>query len=255
MQRYFISPEHMQDTTCRVEGADAHHIRKVMRYQSGDQIICSNGLGRSVQAEIQEISEEAVECLILHERTDQRELPVHITIAQGLPKGDKLEWVIQKGTELGAHGFIPFSSARSIVKYDEKKGQKKVERWGKIAKEAAEQAHRDYVPQVQAVCSLKDLFAFEAKAKWIAYEEEALHLTNHSESVLYQELNQLKSGDTIMIVIGPEGGLDIEEVNQLKEAGYTPISLGRRILRTETASQYVLAAISFYFEQMGGREQ
>jgi 16S rRNA (uracil1498-N3)-methyltransferase len=259
MQRYFVPPQQMEECTCFIEGQDAHHVSRVMRLQTGDEVICCNGIGRSVQAIIKDISKDRVECEILREVDQNRELSIFVTIAQGLPKGDKLEWVIQKGTELGAHRFIPFSSSRTIVKYDVKKEHKKVERWEKIIKEAAEQSHRSVLPRIEAVSSWKELLKVEADCKLVAYEDaslQALEVLDNSDtsttSSFAQALSQLKQGDHLLVVIGPEGGLEEVEVAQLQEKGFQPISLGKRILRTETASQYVLSAVSFYFEQMGG---
>jgi 16S rRNA (uracil1498-N3)-methyltransferase len=251
MQRYFISPHQMKDTTCFIEGQDAHHISNVMRLQPGDELICCNGEGRSVHAKINSLSKDIVECDILHDLERSRELSIFVTIAQGLPKGDKFEWVIQKGTEMGAHRFIPFSSSRTVVKYDGKKEQKKVERWEKISKEAAEQSHRDRLPLVEHVYSFKDVLNVKADHKLVAYERAADN-TVEGPSSFVQTLEQLQEGEHLLVVIGPEGGLSEEEVLALEEHGFQTISLGKRILRTETASQYVLGAISFYFEQMGG---
>lgn len=251
MQRYFVPPQQMDENNCFIEGQDVHHITRVMRFQAGDELICCNGVGRSVQAIIKEITKDRVDCDILCELDQDRELSIFVTIAQGLPKGDKLEWVIQKGTELGASRFIPFSSSRTIVKYDAKKEHKKVERWEKIIKEAAEQAHRSVLPQILSVSSWKELLKVEADCKLVAYEDASLQALNTS-STFAQALRQLKQGDHLLVVIGPEGGLEDVEVAQLQEDGFQSISLGKRILRTETASQYVLSAVSFYFEQMGG---
>lgn len=251
MQRYFVPPQQMNENNCFIEGQDVHHITRVMRFQAGDELICCNGVGRSVQAIIKEIRKDRVDCDILCELDQDRELSIFVTIAQGLPKGDKLEWVIQKGTELGASRFIPFSSSRTIVKYDAKKEHKKVERWEKIIKEAAEQAHRSVMPQILSVSSWKELLKVEADCKLVAYEDASLQALNTS-STFAQALRQLKQGDHLLVVIGPEGGLEDVEVAQLQEDGFQSISLGKRILRTETASQYVLSAVSFYFEQMGG---
>lgn len=251
MQRYFVPPQQMDENNCFIEGQDVHHITRVMRFQAGDELICCNGVGRSVQTKIKEITKDRVDCDILCELDQDRELSIFVTIAQGLPKGDKLEWVIQKGTELGASRFIPFSSSRTIVKYDAKKEHKKVERWEKIIKEAAEQAHRSVLPQILSVSSWKELLKVEADCKLVAYEDASLQALNTS-STFAQALRQLKQGDHLLVVIGPEGGLEDVEVAQLQEDGFLSISLGKRILRTETASQYVLSAVSFYFEQMGG---
>ncbi|GAA0362488.1 16S rRNA (uracil(1498)-N(3))-methyltransferase [Bacillus horti] len=249
MQRYFIPKEQLDASSCRVIGQDAHHISNVLRMQAGDCVLCSDGQGRTVQARIMTITKDEIQCDIVHEMQQQRELPISVTIAQGLPKGDKLEWILQKGTELGAQQFIPFISHRTIVKYDHKKEAKKQERWRKIIKEAAEQSHRDVLPQLQAVMPLKELLEVQADHKLVAYEDLSIQ---ERSSAFYEGLKKIKPKESMIIAIGPEGGFEEQEIQQLKEAGYQPVSLGKRILRTETASQYVLAAISFYFEQMGG---
>lgn len=250
MQRYFVTPDQMTDSTCTIVGEDVHHIQRVMRYTIGDEFICSDGHGRTVKVSVTRLSNDEVNCNIIQELTESRELPIHVLIAQALPKGDKMEWIIQKGTELGAHQFFPFSSKRTIVKYDHKKEKKRIERWQKIAKEAAEQAHRDIVPNIQQVHTIGELMNVEADAKLIAYEDVALSTGHHS--AFYSTLQSLNHGSRLLVAIGPEGGFDKAEVDDLMQVGFQPVSLGKRILRTETASQYVLAAISFYYEQIGG---
>lgn len=252
MQRYFIAEEKMDQDSCVLEGQDVHHILHVMRLGPGDKIICSNSNGRTVIAELDQVSKEKVVCRIVEEVKTSRELPVQVTIAQGLPKGDKLEWVLQKGTELGAHRFIPFSSSRTIVKYDRKKEEKKRERWQKIVKEAAEQAHRDYLPSVEPVITWTELFELQADSKLVAYEGHSLSEEFPSSFVQVLETLSKCKGNHLLIVIGPEGGFAEQEITQLVDNGFKPISLGKRILRTETAALYVLAALSFYYEQIGG---
>jgi 16S rRNA (uracil1498-N3)-methyltransferase len=257
MQRYFIPSEQMTENSCVITGQDAHHINKVIRLQLNDEIVCCNGDGRTVLAKISEMSKDTIQCVIIKEMKEHRELPVDVIVVQGLPKGDKLEWIIQKGTEMGAHGFIPFSSSRTIVKYDPKKEQKKIDRWEKIAKEAAEQSHRSKLPYIGEVSSFKKILELEAECKLVAYERASLDglkdlNASFTASSFFEALKKVKQGDRIIIVIGPEGGLEEEEIIQLEKRGFTTISLGKRILRTETASQYALAVISFYFEQMGG---
>lgn len=253
MQRYFIAKEQMHEDSCVLKGQDVHHILHVMRLGLGDKIICSNGAGRTVLAKLTEVSKERILCQIVEEIETSHELPLQITIAQSLPKGDKLEWILQKGTELGAHRFIPFSSSRTIVRYDRKKEEKKRERWQRIVKESAEQAHRDYLPRVEPIASWADLLDLKADCKLVAYEG-----LSHSEQKLptafVQALAELTKAEEkdLLVVIGPEGGFEELEIRQLMEAGFKTISLGRRILRTETAALYVLAALSFYYEQMGG---
>lgn len=170
-----------------------------------------------------------------------------MTIASGLPKGDKLELIIQKGTELGAFSFLPFSAKRSIVKWDEKKAVKKVERWQKIAKEAAEQSHRRFIPNVHNPVNLSVLINLsqEFTYKLIAYEEVA---KQGEGSVLAETLLQMKPGESLLVVFGPEGGLAVDEIEVLINNGFRACALGPRILRTETAPLYLLSALSYQFE-------
>lgn len=252
MQRYFVPTQQWQTEGCRLIGQDAHHIQRVMRYSLGDQVICSDGFGNSFVMEIEQIHAEEVVCRRLQVVTDTRELPVQVTIAQGLPKGDKMVWVLQKGTELGATAFVPFESERTVVRFDGKKEVKKRERWQKIVKEAAEQAQRDVLPQVSSLIDLQELIHIDASTKLVAYEQAAIEVNQISLSPLAQQMKSLQIGDHVLLVIGPEGGLAQHEVDFLQENGFVIISLGKRILRTETASSYVLAVLSFYFEQAGG---
>lgn len=250
MQRYFLPPEQMDKASCYITGNDVHHIRHVMRFKPGERIICCDGLGRSALAEIKAIGPNLVECTIIDELDEERELPIRVVIAQALPKGDKMEWILQKGTELGAAGFIPFVSQRTVVKYDEEKFAKKRMRWQSIIKEAAEQSHRQRLPQVTPLYSLQEMACLQADLKLVADEER--HHQSAGASPFVQALSQLKPGQEVLIAFGPEGGFERGEIALLEEQGFIAIALGRRILRTETASQYVLASISFYFEQMGG---
>lgn len=243
MQRYFIEPHLMSDREVVITGDDVHHIVKVMRYSIGDSILVSDGVGRAVKARLTLLEKDQVRAEIVEELTEVRELPIRVTIGQGLPKGDKLEWIIQKGTEMGAYAFQPFSSERTIVKIDEKKEGKKLDRWQKIAKEAAEQAHRSILPKVLNPTSLKALLDTSQSytTRIIAYEQET--------SVGLKDVSdRLRESDSLLVLIGPEGGFSQEEVAQAQAAGFVSVQLGPRILRTETASQYVLAALSFHFE-------
>ncbi|MDQ0339616.1 16S rRNA (uracil1498-N3)-methyltransferase [Caldalkalibacillus uzonensis] len=250
MQRYFLPPEQITQNQCMITGQDAHHVLRVMRLSPGDRVICCDGCGRTVVAELTRLDTHAVYGDIVQELNEKRELPVQVTIAQGLPKGDKMEWVLQKGTELGAARFVPFVSERTIVKYDQKKAVKKRERWQRIIKEAAEQSNRQYLPQLSPIITIDKLARLKADVKLVADEEQSTKPPLPSTFV--QALDHLQEQKHLVVAIGPEGGFSRDEINFLKQYGFTPISLGRRILRTETASQYVLAAISFYFEQMGG---
>lgn len=250
MQRYFVPRDNWRDDRVIITGEDAKHILKVMRMQDGDQIICSDNGGRTSLCEIVELGGDTVEVLVLKDVETQAEMPVFVTIAQGLPKGDKLEYIVQKGTELGAVSFFPFAADRSVVKWDEKKAAKKQERLEKIAKEAAEQSHRSRVPEILKPGSFSDLLkmAEQYNIKIVAFEEEAKQQeTSRFASVLHSASRK----DSILCVIGPEGGISEKEAISLREHGFVLCGLGPRILRTETAPLYMLSAISYHFELKG----
>jgi 16S rRNA (uracil1498-N3)-methyltransferase len=246
VQRYFVKYRAIDDCFL-IDEEDRHHIVKVMRMQIGDQIICVDPEGKQAICRLAEITDESVVADVVQWKEEVSELPISITIASGLPKGDKLEWIIQKGTELGAHQFLPFSAARSVVKWDEKKAAKKIERWQKIAKEAAEQSHRAMMPEIMSPMNFKALMgkSRDFDFKLAAFEDES---RNGEISVFSSTLKQMKKGESLLLVFGPEGGLADEEVKLLKENGFDLCGLGPRILRTETAPLYALSAISYHFE-------
>ncbi|SDN43757.1 16S rRNA (uracil(1498)-N(3))-methyltransferase [Alkalicoccus daliensis] len=245
MQRYFLADHYFQNGKVTFSEETTKHISRVMRMKAGARLIVCNEHGACFTAELTE--EEPLSAKIIEEEKDIKELPVQVTIAQGLPKGDKLEYVIQKGTELGAASFLPFTAARSIVKFDDKKAAKKIERWQKIAQEASEQAHRSRVPLVKTPVNFSSLCKEAEKFDHIiaAYEESA----KIGEKTLFnQTLQSMSAGDKILVIIGPEGGLSEKEAASLEEHQAMLCSFGPRILRTETAPLYALAALSYYFE-------
>ncbi|WP_054709957.1 16S rRNA (uracil(1498)-N(3))-methyltransferase [Bacillus sp. JCM 19041] len=241
MQRYFIADKQMSSQTVEITGDDAAHIARVMRMQPGDEVICVNERGRVVLAELLTVEKDKSEGKVLREIDANVEMPVRVTIAQGLPKGDKFEAIVQKGTELGAYSFLPFAAKRSIVKWDEKKGNKKTERLQKIAKEAAEQAHRIKVPKVDAPLTVKQLVeTIKNYDMCIICDEEEAKLGEVGK--LKKAFERLEKEMTVLVVVGPEGGLSREEVISFCENGAIACGIGPRIVRTETASLYVLAA-------------
>lgn len=249
LQRYFVT-NRINDQQFIINGEDRHHILNVMRMKIGDHIICVDPLGKIAECKITETSEFQVVADIVECKDENPELPIQITIASGLPKGDKLEWIIQKGTELGAHKFLPFAAARSVVKWDEKKSAKRVQRWQKIAKEAAEQSHRAFVPEIINPVSFKTLLQRSSQYdyKLVAFEDES---RNGETSVFSSILRKMKRGESLLILFGPEGGLSQEEIQLAKENHFSLCGLGPRILRTETAPLYALAAASYQFELLG----
>jgi 16S rRNA (uracil1498-N3)-methyltransferase len=250
VQRYFVKNEQIAENVIKISDEDAHHISRVMRMKPGENIICCSEDGRVSRCEIQEITDDFCFVSIVEWIDENKELSVFVTIAQGLPKGDKLELVVQKGTEMGASRFLPFFASRSIVKWDEKKGRKKVERLEKIAKEAAEQSHRTKVPEINEPVNFKTLLKESQNYtyKIVAYEEDA---KLGEKSNLFSVLSKLNKSDSLLAVIGPEGGLTEEEVTELRNNGFITCSLGQRILRTETAPLYLLAAVSYHTELLG----
>lgn len=245
MQRYFLEDKEAVDGHLTITGDDAKHIAKVMRQSVGERLVAVVA-GHVYLAEITDI-DSAVQVKLIRELEDRSELPKRVTIACGLPKGDKLELITQKATELGMSALLPYSAERSIVKWDGAKSVKKIDRLQKIAKEAAEQSHRSRIPAIHTVHSFKEL-ANAAKnydVVIVAYEEEA----KKSGGKRFAEiLESLYDKDSILLIFGPEGGISETESAALKEAGALFTSLGPRILRTETAPLYALSAISYEFE-------
>lgn len=246
MQRYFIE-QPFQEQRASLSGEDARHISKVMRMREGDEIIVVAN-GEAYVCTIEQIADE-----IVVKQTSQQlasaEMPVQVTVACGLPKGDKLELIAQKGTELGMFALLPFEAERSIVKWDAKKGAKNQQRLQKIAKEAAEQSHRTHIPQIYEPISFKQLLQKVADFDivFIADEEDAKAETRARFADQLKKVydKKLKS---ILVIFGPEGGISRKESEALLQVNAQTMSLGPRILRAETAPLYALAAISYEFE-------
>lgn len=251
MQRYFVPPDQWSDGAVHIEGADARHLASVMRAKPGDRIIAADGLGKAAEAVIEKISPERVVARLDLWLEETNEPAVRITVAQGLPKGDKMETVIQKGTEIGAVRFIPFISARTVVQLDERKQAKRLERWSRIAKEAAEQAHRSIVPEVAPVATWPQLLerTGDYAAAFFCYEkEQALAF----RQLLAEKKAGLPGNAEFLLIVGPEGGFSEEEARQAEQAGCLPVSLGRRILRTETAALVGLSCMLYEYGEFGG---
>lgn len=247
MQRYFVQEPFNELDQFTITGENARHISKVMRMEIGDQVVAVLN-DTAYICEIVSIGQDVV-VKQTGNTIPSPEMPLKVDIACGLPKGDKLELIAQKGTELGMHALIPFSAERSIVKWDEKKGEKKTERLQKIAQEAAEQSHRTHVPEIINPISFKQLLKIVSNydAVFIADEEDAKkeNRTRFADKLKKVYDNESKS---ILLIFGPEGGISRSEAKSLLEAGAETMSLGPRILRAETAPLYALSAISYEFE-------
>ncbi|MFS0689786.1 16S rRNA (uracil(1498)-N(3))-methyltransferase [Sporosarcina sp. 179-K 8C2 HS] len=246
MQRYFLETPFEEDGKASISGDDGKHIAKVMRMEVGDLIIAVDH-GEAFISEITSIHSDGVSVSKKDGPLPTNEMQVNVTIACGLPKGDKLDLIVQKGTELGMHSVIPFEAERSIVKWDAKKGDKKVERLKKIAKEAAEQCHRTKIPVVSAPMSFKQLIQESRNydIRFFADEEDA---KGTDPNRIADRLKNVYHKQTVLVVFGPEGGLSRKEAEEMRAADFLSVSLGPRILRTETAPLYFLSAMSYEFE-------
>ncbi|MGB3259453.1 16S rRNA (uracil(1498)-N(3))-methyltransferase [Paenisporosarcina sp.] len=245
MQRYFIE-EPLVDEMAVISGDDAKHIQKVMRMQEGHSIIIVSE-GKAYEATIERFEGQDVRVRKSSDALRSNELPIQVTICCGLPKGEKLDLITQKATELGMHELVLFEAERSIVKWDAQKGSKKQQRLQKIAKEAAEQSHRNVVPTIQDIVTFKQLLQMIEKYDvcFVADEEDA---KLEKRTRFAEMLSKMNGQHSVCVVFGPEGGLSRTEIQALMDRGFQSISLGPRILRAETAPLYVLSAISYEFE-------
>lgn len=221
-----------------------NHIKNVLRCQKGEHIeICNSETSKNYLCEINKIEKEEIECNILENLRSNVETDIKVTIFQGLPKADKMEYIIQKSVELGAYDITPVEMKRCIVKLNEKDKEKKIQRWQKIAEVAAKQCKRDIIPKINNITNVKLICNIIQNYDIIlvAYEKER---TLKSELKKIKEYNQKNIG----IIIGPEGGLDEDDVKLLEESGAKVITLGNRILRTETVALNVLSNIMYELE-------
>ncbi len=246
MQQYFVDKKRIIESVARIDGSDAKHIAKVMKMQIGDNVlICDEE--KKYTGSIIEISPLEVFVKIENEIEFNSELPANIIIAHGLPKGDKFELVVQKGTELGAGQFVALGMERSIAKWTQEKVDKKIERISKIAKEAAEQSKRMKIPKVSYTSKITELCSefSHCKYKYVAFEGNA---NDKPLEQLKNDMSNINTSDDIILVVGPEGGISDIELKYLIENGFTSVSLGRRILRSETAPLYFLSVIGYLLE-------
>ena len=251
MQRYFLDEAYQPQDHFVLEREAYHHIVRVMRMSPKERVYLAFNDQQVIIAEITEITDQAVYLVELAKENMQKELPCQVTIASGYPKGDKLDWIVQKGTELGAHAFTGFPAATSVVKWDAKKRKKRQERLTKISQDAAEQSHRQVVPQVTLLETEKELYAqLDAyDVILVAYEESAKQgESSRLAKVLKEIIDNNHVGCRILAVFGPEGGLTPQEIVTFEGKGGILCGLGPRILRTETAPLYLLSAVSYQLE-------
>lgn len=245
MYQFFVSPEQIQGTKAYITGNDFNHIKNVLRMKIGEEIALSNGVDqKEYRVGIVAYTEDTVECELRFIKEDGMELPAKIYLFQGLPKGDKMELIIQKAVELGVHEIIPVSMNRCVVRLDEKKASSKLKRWQTIAEAAAKQSKRGIIPKIHEVLSFEQALSYadDMQVKMLPYE-----LANGMEETK-QVISSIRPGESIAVWIGPEGGFDKQEVSKASDCGFRPISLGKRILRTETAGMTVLSILMYHME-------
>lgn len=244
MYHFFVTPAQITEEYATITGQDVNHIRNVLRMRPGEQVGIRDGISRNYVCELEEIGAEEIRARILSVDEDNSELPARLYLFQGLPKSDKMELIIQKAVELGVYEIIPVATRRAVVKLDEKKEASKVRRWNTIAESAAKQSGRMLVPEVTGVMTLREAYTYAAAfdINLIPYElAEGMRDTK-------EVIGRVRPGMQVGIFIGPEGGFDVEEVEAAVEAGIHPITLGRRILRTETAGLTALSVLMFQLE-------
>ncbi len=245
MYQFFVEPSQIQGNQVIITGKDVNHIKNVLRMKKGEEISVSNGMdGKEYRCGIESFTEDEVRCSLYFVKEDALELSSKVYLFQGLPKADKMELIIQKAVELGVYQVIPVSCKRSVVKLDEKKAKSKLIRWQGIAQAAAKQSKRGIIPEIAPLMTMKEAIAYSqnCQVKMIPYElAEGMEKTR-------EIISELKPGEEIAVFIGPEGGFEETEVREAMEHGIVPVTLGKRILRTETAGMTVLAWIMYQLE-------
>lgn len=244
MHHFFVTPEQVKENQIWIEGSDVNHIKNVLRMKVGEELHISDGNNKKYLCEIMSIEATKICLSVKEELMCDTELPSRIYLFQGLPKSDKMELIVQKAVELGVYEIIPVATKRAVVKLDEKKATKKVERWNSIAEGGAKQSGRNRVPVVADVMSYKEAiqYAKELDVVLIPYElAEGMEETRRI-------IEGIEPGQSVGIFIGPEGGFEVEEVEFAVGQGAKTVTLGKRILRTETAGLTMLSILMYHLE-------
>lgn len=245
MYHFFTDGQPDSEGRLQIGGGDVNHIQNVLRMKPGEKIKVSDGGSRMHVCSILEFLGDCVLCRILETEEAGTELPSQIYLFQGLPKGDKMELIIQKAVELGAAGIIPVAASRSVVKLDAKKEESKRRRWNGIAESAAKQSGRTRIPEVEPVLTFKEAVG---RMQGLTHGLIPYELCEGMDASR-QVFAKIRPGESVGIMIGPEGGFEKEEIAYALERGIVPVTLGRRILRTETAGMAVLSILMFLLEQ------
>lgn len=243
MYNFFVNENDIENDTVAISGSGFHHIKNVLRMRIGDELLVSTG-GFSHLCKIDSITDGTVFAKITERNCADTELPIELYLFQGLPKSDKMELIIQKAVELGVSEIIPVEMKRCVVRLDEKKTDAKIARWQSIAEGAAKQSKRTKIPRVNAPMSFKNAVEYASKldVPLLPYENK------EGMAATAKALEKIKCGMRVGVMIGPEGGFEEDEVEFAYQNGFEIISLGERILRTETAAITALSALMLYSE-------
>lgn len=244
MYHFFVNQDQIGPDIITVTGPDVNHIKNVLRMKPGEEVLISNGVDRDYLCKLEAMAADWVTARILSVTESGTELPAKFYLFQGIPKGDKMELIIQKAVELGVYEVIPVETRRTVVKLDAKKADAKVRRWNAVSESAAKQSKRMIIPQVTGVMSFKKALEYAGgfDKNIIPFE----HAEGMADTKSY--LAGILPGMSCGIFIGPEGGFEDEEVELAEAAGVKPVTLGKRILRTETAGLAVLSVLMFQME-------
>lgn len=253
MQHFFVEPSRIVGNEIRITGEDVGHIKRVLRMKEGEELSVGNGIDDTeYRCQIDHFTDDEVVCKIRFIKEEGVELPARIYLFQGLPKSDKMELVVQKAVELGVYEIIPVATKRAVVKLDDKKAKSKVARWQAVSEAAAKQSKRAVVPRVHDLMTMQEAVAYAKRmdAKAIPYElSRGMEATREWLAFAADTVSSAEdNAASIAVFIGPEGGFEESEIELAKEAGITPISLGRRILRTETAGLTILSILMYQLE-------
>ncbi len=243
MSRFFVPRENIEAGCARITGEDVKHISKVLRMREGDALTICDGEATQYAGTIASFGEGEIHVRLGEAEPCESELPYTLTLIQGLPKAGKMEWIVQKCTELGMHSLIPVAAARSVVRVSQKEFEKKRLRYEKVAAEAAKQSQRGMLPKVEGLQSFRSIDYGAYDLVLLFYEEE-------KERSLKQALQGLSfTPQRVALVIGPEGGIEKEEAEWMRAQGALSVSLGKRILRTETAGMAALAMLQYALDE------
>ena len=245
MHRFYVGTENIEDNRIVITGSDVNHIKNVLRLNKGEKIVICDGQGKDYYCIIDNVAKEQVIAVIEDKQKANTELRTKIYLFQGLPKKDKMELIVQKAVELGAYEIVPVKMKRTIVKIDnEMKEKAKLNRWQTIANEASKQSRRGILPNVHEIVSYKEAIDMAKELEYVILPYELAENMEYTRKII-EEASKCSS---IGIFIGPEGGFEEEEVSLAKENGIKPITLGNRILRTETAGLTTLAMLMYNIE-------